>query len=178
MDVRSPHPPTPMTPARPQWPQPDPSQYPWRLRRNPVLLTDNDGDSNHDPDYDPPGISEAELHFHQAQFEREHLQRLHTGATVEPMVTPTETNSESSGGDSVADAAQRQYWQQQEEHHSTLRQQMRRAAMENVDPEDAARSEQCNLNPSCCCFTCGKPGHWAYQCTNAGGGNKASTALE
>ena len=92
----------------------------------PYVATDNDEDANHDPDYDPPGISEEELQFHEAQFAKQNMQGPHTSATGEPVATPTESNSESSGGDSVADAAQRKYWQQQEEHHSRLRQQMKR----------------------------------------------------
>ena len=30
-----------------------------------IVGTDNDEDINHDPDYDPPGISEEELDFHE-----------------------------------------------------------------------------------------------------------------
>ena len=104
-----------------------------RCLHEPYLGTDDYEDVNHDPDYDPPGFSEAELHFHQTQFEKESVQGLHTIATVEAVVTPTEANSESSGGDSVADAAQRLYWQQREEYHSNLRQRTRRAAMPNAD---------------------------------------------
>ena len=146
-----------------------------RCLHEPYSGTDEYEDVNHDPDYDPPGISEAELHFHQTQFEKESVQGLHTIATAEAVVTPTEANSESSGGDSVADAAQRLYWQQREEHHSNLRQQTRRAAMPNVDAGDAARLQPGNPNLFCCCFKCGKPGHWAYQCTNAIADNKEST---